>query len=157
MASPPAASGTPSGGNANALAWIGSPLTIEHTFAGRQISNPSFAGSDFSVTDLSLEFFHWPQQVVLKKEVKRSRGCTVLESVNLAPTPASYSRVVSWIDDETLGPVQAEAYDTNGKLLKVFYPKDFKKIKGQWQVGMMDLENVQTHSRTRLVLDLKNK
>jgi len=143
-------------GNVNDLDWIGTRSTIEHTYAGQEISNSSFAGSDFSVTDLSLGFFHWPQQVVLKKEVKRSRGCTVLESINPHPSPVSYSRVVTWIDNETLGIVQAQAYDAQGKLLKEFYPKDFKKVKGQWQVGMMDIENVQTGSRTRLIFDLKN-
>ncbi len=47
-----------------------------------------FAGSDFWICDLGLEFFHWPEQKILKKEVKRSRGCTVLESTN----PGSFPR-----------------------------------------------------------------
>ncbi len=115
----------------------------------------SFAGSDFWLCDLGLEFFHWPQQKVLKKEIKRSRGCTVLESTNPEPATNAYSRVVSWIDDESDGIVQAEAYDFNGKLLKEFTPKSFKKVNGQWQVGTMQMENVQTDSRTRLEFDLK--
>ena len=120
-----------------------------------EVANRAFAESDFSVVDLSLQFFHWPGQRVLKKEVKRSRGCTVLESANPAPPPGGYSRVVCWIDSETLGIVQAYAYDARGKLLKEFYPKDFKKVQGQWQVQSMDINNVQTGSRTRLELDLK--
>jgi hypothetical protein len=114
-----------------------------------------FANSDFWVCDLGLEFFHWPQQKVLKREIKRSRGCTVLESTNPDPSTNGYSRVVSWIDDESGGIVQAEAYDFNGKLLKEFMPKSFKKVNGQWEVGTMQMENVQTGSRTRLEFDLK--
>jgi len=114
-----------------------------------------FAGSDFWVADLGLEFFHWPAQKVLKKEVKRSRGCTVLESTNPNPAPNSYSRVVCWIDNETLGIVQAQAFDAKGKLLKEFAPKNLKKVKGQWQVESMVMDNVQTGSRTRLEFDLK--
>jgi len=114
-----------------------------------------FAGSDFWLADLGLEFFHWPEQKILKKEIKRSRACTVLESKNPNPATNGYSRVVYWIDTETHGIVQAQAYDANGKLLKEFYPKDFKKVKGQWQVGSMDIDNVQTGSRTRLEFDLK--
>ncbi|HEY5345971.1 MAG TPA: outer membrane lipoprotein-sorting protein [Verrucomicrobiae bacterium] len=119
-----------------------------------------FAG-DFSVADLGLEFFHWPQQKVLKKEVKRSRGCTVLESTNpnspndKTVPPIRYSRVVSWIDSESGGIVQAEAYDANGKLLKDFAPKSFKKVNGQWELQEMEIDNVQTGSRTRLEFDLK--
>jgi hypothetical protein len=135
--------------------WIGTLETVKHTCGGKEVLNRVFAESDFSVVDLSLQFFHWPAQKILKKEVKRSRSCTVLESTNPAPPPGGYSRVVCWIDSETLGIVQAYAYDAQGKLLKEFYPKDFKKVQGQWQVGSMDIKNVQTGSRTRLELDLK--
>jgi hypothetical protein len=114
-----------------------------------------YGGSDFCLGDLGLEFFHWPAQKVLKKEVHRSRGCTVLESTNPNPGTNGYSRVVSWIDDESLGIVEAYAYDANGKKLKDFYPKDFKKVDGQWQVQTLVMENVQTGSRSRLEFDLK--
>src|SRR5947207_11128316 len=56
-----------------------------------------FAGSDFYIADLGLEFLHWPQQRLLKKEMRRSRFCDVLESVNPKPGPG-YSRVVSWVE-----------------------------------------------------------
>jgi Outer membrane lipoprotein-sorting protein len=115
----------------------------------------SFVNSDFWIADLDLEFFHWPEQKVLKKEVHRSRGCTVLESTNPYPGTNGYSRVVSWIDNESLGIVEAYVYDANGKKLKDFYPKDFKKVDGQWQVQTLVMENVQTGSRSRLEFDLK--
>jgi len=114
-----------------------------------------FADSDFWASDLGLEFFHWPQQKVLKKELKRSRGCTVLESTNPNPATNGYSRVVSWIDNESGGIVRAEAYDFQNKLLKEFYPKHFKKVNGQWELREMEIDNDQTGSRTRLEFDLK--
>ena len=116
-----------------------------------------FAGSDFWVADLGLEFFHWPQQKVLKKEVHRSCGCTVLESVNPNQSTNGYSRVVSWIDTESLGIVEAYAYDAKGNKLKNFYPKNLKKVNGQYQVETMILDNMQTGSRTRLEFDLDKK
>ncbi|HXE43393.1 MAG TPA: hypothetical protein VN516_10240, partial [Candidatus Baltobacteraceae bacterium] len=42
----------------------------------------SFARSDFWDSDLGLEFFHWPEQKIIKKEFSRGRGCMVLESTN---------------------------------------------------------------------------
>jgi Outer membrane lipoprotein-sorting protein len=128
--------------------WGVSPLSDE-----AEMTMP-FCQSDFWLVDLGLEFFHWPAQKVLKKEVHRSRGCTVLESTNPNPSANGYSRVVSWIDNESLGIVEAYAYDANGKLLKDFYPKDFKKVDGQWQVQTLVMENVQTGSRSRLEFDL---
>ena len=108
------------------------------------------AGSDFWIADLGQEFLHWPQQRLLKKEVKRSRGCSVLESTNPHPDAHGYARVVSWIDTENEGFVQAFAYDADNQVLKEFYPKDIKKVNGQWQVGLMEMENDQTGSSTRL-------
>jgi len=114
-----------------------------------------FANSDFWICDLGLEFFHWPEQKILKRENSRGRICKVLESTNPNPSTNGYSRVVSWIDEETLGIVQAYAYDAQGRKLKEFYPKDMKKVDGQWQVGMMEMDNVQTGSRSRIEFDLK--
>ena len=118
----------------------------------------SFAGSDFSTGDLCLQFLNWPRQRILKPyEMRRGRSCKVLESVNPHPSPNGYSRVVSWIDNETLGIVQAKAYDAKGKLLKEFYPKDFKKVNGQWEVGEMEMINDQTGSRSWIKFDLKQR
>jgi hypothetical protein len=133
--------------------------TYEHDYPGAaslaaaRARSASFAGSDFSVDDLRLEFLHWPVQKILKHEMRRGRSCQVLESTNPDPSPNGYSRVVSWIDNETLGIVQAEAYDANGKLLKEFYPKSFKKVNGQWELQEMEIRNDQTGSRTRLEFD----
>ena len=114
-----------------------------------------FADSDFWVADLGLEFFHWPAQKVLKREMKRGQACKVLESTNPEPSTNGYSRVVSWIDNDTLGIVQAEAFDAKGKLLKEFAPKEFKKVDGQWQLQEMEIRNVQTGSRSRIEFNLQ--
>ena len=117
----------------------------------------SFAQSDFCFTDLGLEFFHWPQQKVLPKttNLKRGRDYTLLESTNPNPPTNGYSRVLAWIDKESGGILEAEAYDFNGKLLKDFAPKSFKKVNGQWELQEMEIRNVQTGSRSRLEFDLK--
>jgi hypothetical protein len=121
---------------------------------GEQTMIP-FANSDFWIADLGLEFFHWPEQKILKKENRRSRACNVLQSTN--PSTNGYSRVVSWVDEESGGIVHAEAYDANGKLLKVFDPKSFKKVNGQWELQDMEIRNVQTGSRSRIEFDLNSK
>ncbi|HUC84159.1 MAG TPA: outer membrane lipoprotein-sorting protein [Candidatus Acidoferrales bacterium] len=117
------------------------------------LSEP-FAGSDFSMGDLGLEFFHWPQQKILKKEFHRQCACMVLESTNPHPTPNGYSRVVSWIDEESLGIVEAYAYDATGRKLKNFYPKSLEKVNGRYQVESMVMENLQTGSKSVFEFDL---
>jgi len=122
----------------------------------KDLSSSVYKQSDFWVADLGLEFFHWPAQKVLPNptSVKRGRAYTLLESTNPNPATNGYSRVLSWIDKETGGILEAEAYDFNGRLLKDFAPKSFKKVNGQWELQEMEIRNVQTGSRTRLEFDL---
>jgi hypothetical protein len=117
----------------------------------------SFAGSDFWIADLGLEFLHWPQQRVLKKQMRRSLFCDVLQSVNPQPAGNGYARVLSWIAvnrPEDIVVVHAEAYDGGGKLLKEFDPKKIQKINGVWQLEEMEIRNRQTGSRTRIEFNL---
>lgn len=116
-----------------------------------------FAGSDFWLLDLGLEFFHWPQQRALRAEMIRSRSSRVLESVAPRPTPDSYARVLSWIDNETGGVLQAEAYDQQGKLLKKFAIGPIQKVEGQWRLREMRIRNARTGQRTELKFDLPQK
>jgi hypothetical protein len=149
--------------SAEQIPILGDIPMLGHLFPSHQLTGDqimaSFAGSDFWICDLGLEFLHWPEQKVLRGDTARGQLCKVLESTNPNPSTNGYSRVLCWIDNETLGIVEAEAYDAKGKKLKEFYPKDFQKDKatGQWQVGSMEIDNVQTDSRTRLELDLKAK
>ncbi|MBC8095383.1 MAG: outer membrane lipoprotein-sorting protein, partial [Akkermansiaceae bacterium] len=116
-----------------------------------------FAGSDFWLADLALDFLQWPEQRVLKNEMKRSRSCRVLESINPKPAPGAYSRVVSWIDNESGGIVHADAFDARGRVLKEFDPKDFKKVNGEWQLEEMEMLDRQSNSRTRIEFKLGSK
>jgi hypothetical protein len=146
---------------------VGTPNTYSYSFPSKKHELAvnelwkdhliPFAQSDFWQCDLGLEFFHWPQQKVLPKttNLKRGREYTLLESTNPNPATNGYSRVLTWIDKESGGILEAEAYDFNGKLLKDFAPKSFKKVNGQWELQEMEIRNVQTGSRTRLEFDLK--
>ena len=131
----------------------GSTNSAERQLKTEQIMKP-FAGSDFWIADLGLEFLHWPKQLLLKQEMRRSRSCNVLASINPNPVPGSYSRVVSWLDIESGGIVQAQALDAKDKVLKEFAPKEMKKVQGQWQLEEMEIRNVHTGSRTRVQFNL---
>jgi hypothetical protein len=116
-----------------------------------------FAGSDFWLADLGLEFFHWPGQKLLKKELRSGQSCSVLESANPRPVAGGYARIVSWIDIDTGGIVHAEAYDTKGDRLKRFEPKALKKVNGQWQLQEMQIRNLKTGSRTTIEFNLSQE
>jgi hypothetical protein len=116
-------------------------------------ANVSFADSDFWLTDLGMEFLHWPEQRLVRNAkitMRLGRPCKVLESTNPTPAESTYGRVVSWIDSELGNLIYAEAYDFQNKRFKVFSLKGFKKVNGHWQVKEMELRNDKADSRTRL-------
>lgn len=136
-------------GEPNQYEWRhGERVTI---FRGDAATN-HFAGSDFALIDLGLEFFHWPIQALAFRQMRKSQGCDVLES-----RPAQitlYSNVLSWIPQDartegTPGVLMAEAYDRKG-LLKEFEIKDFERIGGRWEVREMEIRNVRARTSTRL-------
>ena len=124
-------------------------LTQEQTAA-------PFAGSDFWLSDLGLEFFYWPMQRLIKTEMRKSQVAKVLESVN-PQANHGYARVVTWLEKESGAPIAAEAYGRDGKLLKQFSIKSVKKVKGRYQLQEMQITNVKTDSRTRIEYDLEKE
>jgi hypothetical protein len=116
----------------------------------------SFAGSDFALLDLGLEFYQWPVQFLATREMRKGRGCDVLES---RPSATNfYARVLSWIDQESRaqrqpGLLMAEAHDRHGKLLKEFEIKGLK----DGQVADMEIRNRQTKTSTRLQFNIEKQ
>ncbi|MEO8429092.1 MAG: outer membrane lipoprotein-sorting protein [Verrucomicrobiota bacterium] len=114
-----------------------------------------FAGTDFWLADLGMEFLHWPEQRLIKKEMRRGRPCKVLESTNPQLGKGAYGRVRSWIDSESAQLILAEVYDSESRLLKEFSVGSVKKVKGHWELKDMQIRNEQTDSLTRLEFDLE--
>lgn len=114
-----------------------------------------FADSDFWVADLGRDFYHWPHQRILREERRRARRCYVLES-RRAPEEIGdgYSRVVSWIDQESGGLLRAEAYDPDDEQLKIFSIGSLQKVNGQWHIENIAIRNVQRGSRTEIEFDI---
>jgi hypothetical protein len=135
-------------------AGAGATNTVTKVLAPEQAMVP-FAGSDFWVADLGLEFLHWPGQRLLRKEMRHSKSCDVLESVCPAPVPGGYTRVLSWVMIESPhGIVHAEAYGARGERLKQFDPANIEKIQGEYQLEEIEMRNSKTGSRTWIKFNL---
>lgn len=115
----------------------------------------SFAGTDFWLCDLGLEFLGWPDQLFFKREMRKGRPCRVIQSAPEARTGTMYARVVSWVDNESDGIVMAQSYNEFNKRLKEFEVQSFKKVEGVWQLKKMTIYDNLTDSRTTLEIDLE--
>lgn len=116
-----------------------------------------FAGSDFWLADLGLEFLHWPDQRLVGRELSNGRMCLVLESTN--PGTAGYARVRSWVDAEYHGLLRAEAYDAQRRLLKEFSTGSFRQItrsdgRELWVLKDLRMRDQVNDTRTDLLYDL---
>lgn len=107
----------------------------------------ALGGSDFWVSDLALEFLHWPEQKVLRMEPSSGRMCHVLESTH--PGTNGYARVVSWIDTKYDALLNAEAYNKAGRLVKRFSTGSFKKVTRPDGQEAWFLQDVKISDRTR--------
>lgn len=99
-------------------------------------------GSDFWLSDLGLEFLHWPDQMRLRGDIHSGRGRYVLVSTNPHPRKGGYSSVKTWIDKESNQPTQAEAFGTGktNTVVKSFsLEKLAKNADGNYQVKEMDI------------------
>jgi hypothetical protein len=117
------------------------PVLLHHD----QIWQP-FAGSDFSLADLGQEFFHWPRQMLVTNEMRKSRACHVLES--LPAVTNDYARVRIWVDVESNGLLMAEAYDAKNRRVKEFEVKSINKVGEQYQPGELEIRDLKNRSRT---------
>ena len=118
-----------------------------------------FAGSDFWIADLGLEFLHWPKQRLLQKNtIRHHKACHILESLNPAPVPGGYTKVVSWIMIERPhGILHADAYDARGERIKQFDPKNIEKVQGEYQLEAMEMSGGKADTRTVIEFDLPRK
>lgn len=132
----------------------GPGLPRSRTLLGEEACVP-FAGSDFWLCDLGLEFLRWPTQRVSRSETRKGRFCRVLESLSPHPRPTAYGRVLSWVDAQYRGLLRAEAYGADGRLRKEFSIGGFKKVRGNWLLKDMELRDAQSDSRTRIEFDLE--
>lgn len=123
---------------------------------GSADSARAFAGSDFSLRELGLEFLHWPGQRILPKSpppMKKGQPCKILESSD--PRAPGYTRVVSWISIEHNGLMLADAYDAAGRLVKRFSIGSLKKVDGVWQLRDMEMIDEVRGTETKLEFELK--
>ena len=114
----------------------------------------SFGGSDFSIGELGLDFFHWPGQQRLAGERHLGEPCAVLESTN--SVPGGIVRIRSAIDEDNLGLLNADAYDAAGNKVKEFSldSSSFKKdAQGHGELREMRIDNLKLHSHTVLKFD----
>ena len=116
--------------------------------------NQIFAGSDFTLGDLGLEFLQWPNQQVIGRASRLRKTCNILLSKPENVLPGGYSHIKCWVEIHNRALLCVEAY-RGTKRVKLFQAKSFKKLEDEWQLRELELRNDVTDARTQIQFDLR--
>ena len=97
-------------------------------------------GSDISYEDLSLRFLYWQRAKVEGEQTMLLRKCWVVDVEPPDGSGSQYTKVILWVDQESGGLLQAEAYGPAGKFERRFKVISGQKVGGAWYLKQMRIE-----------------
>lgn len=133
--------------------WLYLPSSKQtRRLASTASESNSILGSELNTEDFNINTESTAKNV-LKKETKiGNQNYYVIES-DVNAVSGNYSKVVSYIATNEFLPSKSEAYDKQGKLLKVIEFSDYKKVgNGKWRAGKIKIRNMQNNRATEIAL-----
>lgn len=113
-------------------------------------------GSDITPRDLALDFLSWPKVRVVGRGNAKTLPAYVLEAVS-PQRNSPVSRVRFWISTEHFVLVQAEAYDTEGRVVKRFDVNGVQRFGDFWTVKELRVASMipgRNLSRSRTFIEI---
>lgn len=133
--------------------WLYLPSSKQtRRLASTSSESNSILGSELNTEDFNINT-ETSAKNTLKKEAKiRGQNYYVVES-DVNKVSGNYSKVISYIAQNEYLPAKSEAYDKQGKLLKVIEFSDYKKVgDGKWRAGRIKIRNMQNNRATEIAL-----
>lgn len=130
--------------------WIYLPALRKMRRIASGEKSGSFMGSDFSYSDMESRDIDDFTQNLLREESRDGTRCWVVESIPLPDTDfGDYSRMLSWIDQQTHIPVRLEYYSSGSDSpVKIMESSDIKQNDGIWTPMKLTMTTVRSGHRT---------
>jgi len=125
--------------------------------------------TDLSWLDLTLSFLWWKAETIVGKEEIRGRPCYIVEvrpsfssQRDAKATPADaaqvarYAKAHLWIDEQLHMLLQAQGFDSEGKIVRSLWIKSFKKIDDRWMIKDMEIQSSESHRTKLLIHDVQD-
>ena len=133
--------------------WLYLPaMKKTRRISGSSAKTDYFMGSDFTYDDMGSRNVDEDTHSLVGEENIDDNDCWIVESVS-KDIRDIYSKKTSWIRKDCLIPVKVEYYDKLGKLHRIFEQSKIQKVDGFWIALEMNMENVQTSHKTRLIIE----
>ncbi len=135
--------------------WIFLPALGKERRINASEGSGSFMGTDFSYDDISSADRDAGKDThtLTGTEVLNGRGCQVITSVPRASS-WQYSKMVSWIDSETLVAWKIELYDDRGTLVKVLEVQKVEDVQGRLTPMVTKMSTLASGTSTTIFVDL---
>lgn len=130
--------------------YIYLPSLKKTTRIAAQDKSKSFMGSDLTYDDFGTRTLEDYGFTLLGEESLEGKACWKIESKSVDKTAAT-SRIVSWVEKESLLVLQADFYDKADKLYKQMKVSSREKISGIWTMKELEMKNLATGGSTSLV------
>lgn len=111
----------------------------------------AFVGSDFYYEDFEKRDIDNYKYKLLGSKVIKGVDCYIVEAKSIPSFKSAYTKTKSWIRKDNFVTVKTTFY-VDGKLKKVLFQKDIKKIQGFWTVQEMKMMTIREKHKTIMKL-----
>jgi hypothetical protein len=116
-------------------------------------------GTDVTYRDLALDFLTWPEVKLLGRGNAKTLSAFILEAANPAGKNSNISRVRFWISSEHFVLVQAEAYNTQGDVVRRFDVNGVQRFGDFWTIKELRIAEMipkRNLSRSRTFIEINS-
>ena len=106
--------------------------------------------TDLTWTDITLSFLWWTGGKIVGEESIRTFDCYIIEVNAPKNSESTYASVKIWISKKSHLMLKAEGFDTKNKLARRLWIKSCKKIKDEWMIKDMEIQQYPKKQITKL-------
>jgi outer membrane lipoprotein-sorting protein len=135
--------------------WIFLPALGKVRRIAASEGSGSFMGTDFSYDDISSASrdAELDTHTLLREETLNGHGCYVIESIP-KDTSYQYSKMVQWIDKDSLLSWRIDLYDRRGTLIKQVETLDVKEVQGRLSPMETRMTTIAAGSSTTITIEI---
>jgi len=133
--------------------WLYLPSSKQtRRLAATSSESNSILGSELNTEDFNINT-ETSTKNVLKRQTKIGNKTYYVVESDVNAASGNYSKVISYVATNEFLPSKSEAYDKQGKLLKVIDFANYTQVgAGKWRAGKIRIRNMQNNRATEIVL-----
>ena len=109
-----------------------------------------FVNTDFTYEDMQRRKPEKDAHAIVGEEDWEGHSCYVLEDIPKIKKSSQYSKIIRWIEKESMVPVKIELYNKKGEMFKRYTVEELEKIDGIWTEKTVLMNDLSEEHTTRM-------